>query len=409
MSIGSKQKDTQVQAPGQEQAAAVAERAPLPSEEIAAQNKVISELFNLDRASLQRKTIIVGVVLVAFTLLALCIDEYYGELVSPAEVLSVYGKFFQQLFAQFTHDAVMSPTDLLAWNKHYFTLTNHAGAIFITVLAGMLLALAGTLYQSVFRNPIASPTMLGVSNGIQVGLLVLVLLFGAAATNMTAARYALSYGFVVITLILLFTLSKLISGPHRPLNVVNMLLVGTLLSQLFNVIVTYVNWYIFDDEMWEIYDGLSDVISIDTSWYAYIFLIAMTVVSVTPIIAMRFRLNVLSFSETDMRMLGVNGNRLQILALTCATLMMVAAQVSVGMVSMLCLVVPHVSRFVFGAEFRKQFVGNVLLGALLLAICQCVIPFIPYVGTFLPMGTVVSFIVLPAFVWMLATQQRTWE
>lgn len=393
-------------APGEEAAEPRGASAPAPEPSPVRQVRLLS----LDRADLRRKTALVGALLAVFTLLALCIDPYYAEFVPPSELANVYATFFSQMAAHVTHSAgVLSPTELLAHNKHYFTLLNHTGALFLTIVGGMLLALAGSLYQSVFRNPIASPTMLGVSNGVQVGVLILVLVFGTGATNHAGARYLLCYGCVVLTLVLLFVFSKLISGPGRPLNVVNMLLVGTVLSQLLGIIVTYVTWYVFTDELWEVYNTLSEVVTIETTWYSYAFMGVMTLVSVTPILLMRFRLNVLSFSEADMRLLGVNANRLQVLALTCATLMMVAAQVSVGTVSMLCLVVPHVSRFLFGAEFRKQFAGNVLLGALLLVVCQCVIPFIPLVGSFLPLGTVVSFIVMPVFVWMIATQQRTWE
>ena len=148
---------------------------------------------------------------------------------------------------------------------------------------------------------------------------------------------------------------------------------------------------------------------VDTHWYALLALFLLTIISVTPIALLRFRLNALSFDEADMRMLGVNSRRIQIIALICATVMMIVAQVSVGTVAMLALVVPHVSRMVFGAEFRKQFVGSMLIGALLLVASRVLLSFVPYVGDILPVGTVVSILVLPAFVWILATQQRSWE
>ena len=76
---------------------------------------------------------------------------------------------------------------------------------------------------------------------------------------------------------------------------------------------------------------------------------------------------------------------------------------------MLSLVVPHVSRAFFGADFRKQFAGDVLIGVFLLLACRVILSFLPFVGSMLPIGTVVSVLVLPAFVWILAMQQRSWE
>ena len=368
------------------------------------------QLMALDQKSLRKKTAIVGLLLFAVVMVSLCVDLYRGRMASPAEVLWCYGTWISQTFMSFTGSPdVMTAAQIMDIQPSYFSLLGRAATTAVTVLAGALLALAGTLYQSVFKNPIASPSMLGVSSGIQVGYIVLILVFGTAAGEITAARYGLAYGFALLFLVAMFVLSKLISGKGRPLNIVNMLVIGTILSQLAGIIINYVSWYVFDDEMWTAYNNLSEVLSVDTSGVALGILLVMTVVSVVPVIMLRFRLNVLSFSESDMRMLGVNSHGIQLAALVCGTLMMIASQVAVGTVSMLALVVPHVSRALFGAEFRKQFVGNVLLGALILVLCRVVLSFVPAISAWLPIGTVVSIIVLPVFVWIIATQQRSWE
>lgn len=363
-----------------------------------------------DRRVFRRKTVGVAVVLVAVCAFSLCVDNYLGRIAPPLEVLQCYGMWFNQLITSIVSpgDALSGP-DLMRFNQSYFSLTDRAAVIFITAVCGMLLALSGSLYQSVFRNPIASPSMLGVSSGVQLGVLVLVVVFGTAATTEGAWRYALCYTFGISMLVVLFVLSHLISGRGQPLNVVNMLVIGTLLSQLAGVVVSYVSWYYFDDELWEVYNSLSEVLVVDTEWYALAALAVFSVISVAPILLLRFRMNMLSFGESDMRMLGVSARSLQIIALICGTVVMVVAQVSIGTVAMLALVVPHISRMLFGAEFRKQLVGNVLLGALLLVTCRTVLSFVPFIGSFLPIGTVVSFLVIPAFVWILATQQRSWE
>lgn len=363
-----------------------------------------------DRRPMLRKVLIIGVLLLVVCAFSLCIDNYRGRIASPLEVLECYGLWLNQAVTSIVSPGeVLSGTDILAINDSYFELTNRAAVVAVTVLCGMLLALSGSLYQIVFRNPIASPSMLGVSSGVQLGVLTLVCVFGTAAATQGLWRYVLCYAFGLVMLIVLFVLSKLISGKGQPLNVVNMLVIGTLLSQLAGVVVTYVTWYYFDDELWFVYNSLSEVLVVDTSWYALVILLVSAVVSLAPIVLLRFRMNVLGFGESDMRMLGVSSHALQLIALACGTVMMITSQVAVGTVAMMALVVPHVSRMIFGAEFRKQLVGNLLLGALLLVLCRTLLSFIPAIGAFLPMGTIASFIVLPAFVWILATQQRSWE
>ncbi|MBO4365636.1 MAG: iron chelate uptake ABC transporter family permease subunit [Eggerthellaceae bacterium] len=363
-----------------------------------------------DRAILRRKTVLVGVAAIAMLLLCLCVDDYKGRLAPPTEVLSCYVMWFQQAYASiFDPGSVLSGTEMLAFNQSYFSIMARAGVTVITALGGMLLALAGSLYQTVFRNPIASPSMLGVSSGIQLGVLLLVLLFGSAATTLGGLRYCLCYGCALGVLALLFATSRLISGKGKPLNVVNMLVVGTLISQLIGVVTTYVTWYLFDDDLWEVYNSINEALSVDTSWYAFAFLFGSALLSVVPVFVLRFRLNCLSFDEADMRLMGVNPYSVQLIALACGTIMMIGAQVSVGTVSMLSLVVPHISRAFFGAEFRKQLIGNVLIGAFIMLTCRVLLSFIPKVGLMLPIGTMVSVLVLPAFVWMIAIQQRSWE
>ena len=207
-----------------------------------------------DRRILRRKVAVVGGLLFVVCAFTLCIDNYRGRIASPFEVLSCYGMWFNQFFTSIASPGeVMSGADLLEFNTSYFYITDHAAVIAVTVVCGMLLALSGSLYQSVFRNPIASPSMLGVASGVQLGVLVLVVIFGTAAATAGLWRYLLCYAFGVGMLVLLFVLSWLISGRGRPLNVVNMLVIGTLLSQLAGVVVSYVTWYYFDDELWEIY------------------------------------------------------------------------------------------------------------------------------------------------------------
>lgn len=423
MQIGSNKKEEQMLAPGQEQEAKAKQKeekrgtsstsdvsTPADAALQHAKLDLRPQLMALDAQSLRRKTIAVGLILLLVVLFSLCIDLYQGRIASLVEVFQVYALWVSQCVANITNSPdVMTPAQLMDMYPSYYSLLARAGTTFVTALAGALLALAGTLYQSVFKNPIASPSMLGVSGGIQLGYLVLVLIFGTSAATLTGWRYALVYGFALAMLVIIFVLAKFMSGKGQPLNIINMLVMGSIMSQLVGVIVTYVSWNVFDDDLWITFNNLSEVLSVDAEGLALAILLVMTLVSVAPVVLLRFRLNVLSFSEQDMRMLGVNAHGVQLLSLTCGTLMMIASQVAVGTVSMIALVVPHVSRALFGAEFRKQLIGNMLLGALVLVVCRVILGFIPAISAWLPIGTVVSIVVLPAFVWILAMQQRSWE
>ena len=368
-------------------------------------------LFAEDRSARHRKCAILAATLVVLSVVSLFVDGGHGGLFNPVEVFTCYGIWFSQVFAQVADPAnVLSANDILsAGHPAYFRILTRAGVTVMTVLCGAVLAVAGTLYQSAFRNPIASPSMLGVSSAIQLGDVIMVLLFGMGASAHLGFRYLICYACVIVVMAALFGAARLMTGKGRALNVVNLLLCAMVLTQIIGVIITYVTTFVFTWELWEIYNNLTESLVTDLSAFGWAALLVTSAAGLIPVLLLRFRLNGLNFDDAEMRLLGINAPRLRLFALVCGTVLLMGVQVQMGTVAMLALVVPHVSRMVFGAEFRKQFWGNVLIGASLLVLCRIVVGFIPFINAFLPISVVLNFLVLPFFVWMLATQQRGWE
>ena len=363
------------------------------------------ELLVDDKVERRKKRLIIGAVLVVVSILSLFVDAGYGAFFDPGEVFACYGVWFEQTFGGGT----LSYNEILQVHPAYLRILPRIGTTLMTIICGVILSVAGTLYQSAFRNPIASPSMLGVASAIQLGDCLLVIVFSSAAAAQIGWRIVYCYTCVIVVMVLLFVCTRLMTGKGRPFNVVNMLLVATILTQLVGVVVTYVTNYLFTYEEWEIYTRVSEGLNMNLTAISWIALAATCVIGLVPVIVLRFRLNALNFTDPEMRLLGIDSTKLRLLALVCGTVLVSGAQLQMGTVAMVSLVVPHISRMIFGAEFRKQFWGNVLIGAALLVLCTDIVGFIPVVGPMLPVSVVVNFIVLPFFVWMLATQQRGWE
>ena len=153
---------------------------------------------------------------------------------------------------------------------------------------------------------------------------------------------------------------------------------------------------------------LQTATGLDTVW-TYVTLLVGGIVALVPVIAFRFRLNLVSFDDAETRLLGVNADALRMLALVCGSIMILTAQVNIGQVAMASLVIPFVVRAVFGAEFRKQLVGNILCGALILLMAGDITTFVGISQINLDIGSVVTICAMPLFVWMIAVQQRGWE
>lgn len=369
-----------------------------------------SNLQSDDRRKMRRKYFIFGGVVIALILFSLCISYgYYYKIYNPIDVVVSYFWRIRIWFEQMANPA--EATQMLTNVYNDYPMLFDAPAQFLQVLkyilCGVFLALAGMLYQNAFRNPIAAPSMLGVSNGVSIALLVLVMIFGAEAANMKGLYYLFSYIGGVAVLGLVLAGGKFISGKGS-FNVVNMLLMGTVISQLLGVIIRYVQTVFMDEATWLEYYSLQAAADVD-SVYTIITTIASIAIAVVPVFLFRFRLNLISFSDEETRLLGVNPNNLRVLALACGSFMILTAQVNAGQVAMVSLVIPFIVRAVFGAEFRKQFIGNIICGAGLMVLASDFTTFFYLEQYGLNLGSIISIIALPLFVWMIASGQRSWE
>ena len=364
--------------------------------------------------SYRRKCAVLVVALVVVCIAGLGIGVTMYQVFSPADVLGALRTWVEVTYNQLFCGKVYTDIDLLEMSPCYFQVLNRIGITFIAALCGVILTISGMVYQAVFRNPVAAPTMLGVAGGLNMGLLIFVWVYGAVAVYETVPHYLFAYGGGIVVLVLVLAISRLING-KRWFSVVDMLMVGSIISQVLGQIVLYVSYYVFDDAQWLVYTNINEVLTVNTDPIAYAFLIVAFLISFIPIFALRFRLNALSFSPEEARGLGVDQARLRYVTLFVATIMIIAAMAHAGMVGMAALIVPFVSRAYFGAETRKQLTGNILIGAVLVVVCRDIADLLTmelmnsgFVFEF-PIGVVASLVCLPVFVWIIARQQRTWD
>lgn len=290
----------------------------------------------------------------------------------------------------------------------YTQVVYRAGITLSTLVCGALLAVAGMLYQIVFRNPIASPSLLGVTNGVKVGLLVMFGAYGMSATLLIPERFIYGYAAGAITLCAVFLLSKLITRRKCSISVFDMLVIGTIASTLLSAVSKYIMNMLATVDMWSLFFEFQEGLDIYNDPITYAVLAAATIVSLVPVILMRFRLNLLSFSDGEARVLGTNPRLLRVLTIVSGSIMILTAQVFMGSASSFALVIPFMARGLFGSEFRRQLWGNVLLGMFALLICRDLCALIPFVGVGIPIGTVAGIVTLPIFIWATMFARKAW-
>ena len=361
----------------------------------------------------RRRALLFGAILLVVTLFSLCLGvNETGTFYSPVTVVQALAKRVYLGVGQLLGLDYWDPLAPVQANQEisgYADIGARFDITLVTLICGFLLALAGMLYQNVFRNPLASPTMLGVSSGVRIGTIILVLVFNTEALYMEGLRYAFCYVGGIIILLAILGFSKVLAGKHRPINVVDMLIAGSVFAQVLQVVSTYFLTYVLDDEGYTTFYELTTGARTQVEWYTFIFLGVVIVIAVLPVILMRFRLNAVSFEPGEARLLGVDPERLRVVALVLGTLIILAAQIHVGVISMISLVVPFLVRYLVGSEFGEQVVGNMLLGPAILLVCRDIISLIPFVGVGLSLEMVVGFVALPVYIWMMALGKRGWE
>lgn len=368
-----------------------------------------------ERKLLRRKVVVWLVVLVPLFYLSLGIvggGAFWGyyDVYSPLEVAQVLLGHLQQLLARFTPFFELADTTSYYrdWPA-YWAVPEQAAIACITLVCAVLLSISGMLYQNVFKNPIAGPGMLGVSSGVTLGMMLLVYLYGGLAPYMMGERYVFCYGLGAAVLLFVVLAGRKLSGKGKPFDIVTMLLIGMILGQLVGFVVQYYTLFVMDPDYYAVYLELSQMLVVDTSLLSWVALGVACAVSLIPIWVLRFRLNALAFDEQEVKLLGINMTALRAVALVCGAIMILAAQVHIGAVAMVSLIVPFLSRAWFGCEFRKQLIGNICISTVFLLACRCIVDLIPFVGEGIGIGCAVSVMALPVFLLIMAKHLRGWD
>ncbi|MCD8332475.1 MAG: iron ABC transporter permease [Oscillospiraceae bacterium] len=376
----------------------------------------IRAIVRLDKKQGQRLLIGSAVVLAGICLLVLCFDYQQFldvgtvQWINPWQAFkSVYYGAKIQILAWFgsqeawmsAHQAAQSlPNTTQAWNRLL--------QLILTGAAGAVLALSGAVYQSAMRNPMAVPTMLGVTSSVNLAkVLILVYLGVEAAYNMTWQLYAFSYGLSAIVLLIILLAGKLSGGKH--VSVVDMLLAGTVINRLLSTYVNYLRDQM-DEDMLMAYQDLNErAYDVFGQLQNLGILLVISLLVMTPILLMRFSYNAISFEDDDARCLGVSPNAMRVYAMVAGAILTTAAMIHYGNIGTLALIVPHVCRYTFGTEFRRVVTTSAFYGAFFLIIGWFISNF-TWIGEYqIPVGSILSLIVMPVLIWFSWRQKRGWE
>lgn len=225
-----------------------------------------------------------------------------------------------------------------------------------TLLIGSALALSGASYQSMFKNPMVSPDLLGVSSGACIGASLAILLGRSAVTIQI---WAFVGGILAVSLTT--AIPKVLGSQSTVILVLAGVIVSGLMSSIMGII-----RYLADAETalaqmtyWSM-GSFADLQSLgDLAVVA-----PCMIVSGAVLLLCRFRLNILSLGEQEARTLGVDVGRTRMVVILCATLLTACSVCVAGTIGWVGLVIPHLGRMLVGPDNRRLLPVTVLMGAI---------------------------------------------
>ncbi len=369
----------------------------------------------------RRITVAFVIALVVIVCISLCLPYYgvgsqgqSGGVYSPEVVLASWQLWFKMtvlpLFDQtlYNQNARLLTDFAAVYGIGTYTLViNRTMVTFLVILCGMMLALSGMLFQTSFRNPLAAPTMLGVSDGVTLGGIIYCMMGYINITDKPILYAALVYGLGALAVVFVLFASRTLSGGKR-YSIMDMLLLGTVVCQLLGGANQFVQNFVMDDATWANFYDVQQASNALTEPVLQAIVIVVFVVTFGVTFILRFKLNLVSFGNEEGEMMGVRTGALRGLALVLGSAMQLAALASIGQVAMLSMAVPFLVRFLMAADFRTQFLGNCLIGSTMLLICMVFQHFIVIGLTTPPVGTIVSVLIVPFFVWAIALSKGRW-
>jgi len=266
--------------------------------------------------------------------------------------------------------------------------------VLLAVLAGGALAISGTTFQAMLRNPLAEPYILGVAGGAGVCAVAVIVLSGSAAPAFALPAAALAGAIGAILLVL-----RIATRVGRSLDSRVLLLAGVITGAFFNSIIllllTFANIESFRSAMFWTMGSFAT-----SSWSGVVLLAVYSIPAVVLLIALARPLNLLSTGEETALFLGVKVKNVKLAAYLIASLLVASSVAAAGIIGFVGLVIPHTLRLVWGSDHRFLLPASYLAGGAFLVLADTIARTIAP-PTELPVGVVTALIGVPVFVALL--------
>ncbi|WP_293942589.1 MULTISPECIES: FecCD family ABC transporter permease [unclassified Sphingobacterium] len=267
--------------------------------------------------------------------------------------------------------------------------------ILLTFMVGAALASSGGTLQAIFRNPIVDPFTLGISSGAAFGA-ALAMLFPLLSVNVSAFLFG----------VCAVALTYFVSNAGLKTSIIGMALAGMVISGVFTAMLTLLQYISDPYKLQAIVQWTMGNLHM-ASWTkvqnAFLPILAGLII----LILLRWKLNLLALGDQEAIAVGVNPRLLKLVMIGVATMITASAVAAVGVISLFGLIVPHISRMIFGPNNNIVVWANISIGGTFLLLIddfsRAVMPFE------IPIGVFTMIIGAPLFIYLMRRNEINWN
>lgn len=279
-----------------------------------------------------------------------------------------------------------------------------------SLLAGAGLAVSGLQMQTIFRNPIAGPSVLGISSGASLGVAFVVLFSGNFAGIVLSSIGPIGEMAITLSAIIgsLCVMALVVFVSQHVRGNVTLLIIGVMIGYIANAIIGVLKYLSVEEEIrayviW----GLGSFARVSNS---QLLLFAIMMLIILPLSMLQTKsLNMLLLGEIYAKNLGLNIKRIRMYVITCAGILVAIVTAYCGPIMFLGLAVPHICRGIFQtSDHRILLPGTMLMGSILALACNLIARLPGFEGA-LPVNSVTALIGAPVVIYVLLHRQQDAE
>ena len=273
------------------------------------------------------------------------------------------------------------------------------------IMVGSGLSICGLLMQTLFRNPLAGPFVLGISSGASLGVAILILgssVFGGFLLTSSVSNWSLP---IAASLGAFLVLSAVIIAANRVRNTMSILIIGLMFGSLTSAVISVLAYFSEADQIqqylfWS-FGSLGNL-----SWNELLVFAIIYSVGILGTISVIKPLNSFLLGENYAKSLGINVKKSRNIILLITSILTGVITAFSGPIAFVGLAVPHIARMLFSSSNHKTLLPAVaIIGAIVLLICD-IIAQLPTSEFTLPINAITSLFGAPLVIWLLIRKKR---